>query len=811
MRKAPVLILLLLALPFGFIHQMVLQGQPLARDDSSAMVYPAFRAIDRSLAQGHLPLWDQRQWCGTPVVARGETTGLYPPTILLFATLPWLTAVHASYWLHLALGVLGLFWVARNLAASPEASLIGAAAYGFSGYQAAHLVHFNHITALAWAPLMLAVLQTALSRNSARWWALLAIAIALAYLGSHPMPFMMGLTVCLLWLIFGHDWRRDETPLQARLLPLLLSFVVAGLLVTPQALPMLRLAEARGKITSHDPQVALQHVSSFAFVGGDLPRVLLPNIYGTVHENILGGGPQWHETQPFTGAAPLLLAIAGGIVAFRRRGWAFCVAVFVVGAALMPAEGNPIHAALAHLPFWGGFRAMGRWMVLPIMSVGLLSALAVTRLPYAAAGLRVAAWKLTAVLAAIIVVMTALLWFTFGVDEHGSLVLPGPMSEPVPIEVTADAVFNCVTSAEPLLLLAATIVAALAIWRLSAGRRPGVLLSGALLLAVIVPQWHLWQVTNLTVPREYYTEPPQTARFVADGRITTLPPALVAPEWTLPGLTLAEREMAARELLSPALATIWGISYADGYSQGLLIPESLRLWEEYMRYGVQTFAGIGVAGDRMNPLYGTPLQRMKRLHRLAAVRHVVTAGEIEDPDLVLAHSGVANVYSYREPPPRWWLAREAIVLLDPEAHFEAIRLLRFDPETQVIVNRAVPSGEDSGADAGSVTLVDESAMRLTLRASCPGARVLVLADAWYPGWRVTVNGEPAELLRANYAFRAVALPAGEHEVTFSYRPASWEVALPLFGVGLLILLALLLWPRREPPREGLTPPADARP
>ncbi len=814
LRTAAVIIILL-ALPTGFLYRMVLLGRPLARDDASAMVYPVFRAIDRSLAQGELYLWDTHQWSGMPAFARGETTALYPPTIALFAALPWITAAHASYWLHLALGVIGLFWVARNLRAGRGAALVGAASYGFSGYQAAHLVHFNHITALAYVPLTLAVLQTALRRNTGRWWAALAVTVAFAYLSSHPMPFVMTATICLLWLIFGHDWKDQRRPTLSVLLPLLLSLAVAGMLVLPQMLPMLHLAEARGRLETPDPEAALQYVSSFPFRARDLPRVLLPNIYGTVHANVIGGGPAWHESQPFTGAAPLLLALAGAIVAFRRRGWGFCVATFLVGAALMPAEGNPIHALLVHIPLWGGFRAMGRWMVLPIMSMGVFAALALTYLPEAARKRRVAATKVTALLAVLIVMATALLWFTFGVDDSGAMVAPGPWSEPVELRAPADTVFNCVTSSEPLLLVGAALMTALAIGFLAGEprggnlRRPGPLLIAALLLAVVLPQWHLWQVTNLTVPREYYTRPPETARAVAPGRITTLPPALVAPEWRAPGETREERTMLERNLLTPALAKVWGVSYADGYSQGLLVAEPLQLWEDYHRYGVQAFAGFGDPSERAVELYGTPVERMKRLHRLAAMRHIVTAGEIDDPDLELTHSGVANVYSYREPHPRYWLAREAIPVRQPEAQRSAIKLRQLDPQRQVVVDREIALEDDSGAtDEGVVETVGESPTHLALRVNAPGPRVLVVADAWYPGWRVTVNGEPAEILRANYAFRGVLLPMGEHRVDFDYRPAGWDVAMPMFAVGVIILIALLVWPQREAPREGLAPPED---
>ncbi len=52
---------------------------------------------------------------------------------------------------------------------------------------------------------------------------------------------------------------------------------------------------------------------------------------------------------------------------------------------------------------------------------------------------------------------------------------------------------------------------------------------------------------------------------------------------------------------------------------------------------------------------------------------------------------------------------------------------------------------------------------------------LVLTDTWYPGWQATVDGEPAEVLQANCAFRAVWLEVREHAVEMVYRPASVRI------------------------------------
>ncbi len=58
--------------------------------------------------------------------------------------------------------------------------------------------------------------------------------------------------------------------------------------------------------------------------------------------------------------------------------------------------------------------------------------------------------------------------------------------------------------------------------------------------------------------------------------------------------------------------------------------------------------------------------------------------------------------------------------------------------------------------------------RISINAQGPG--VLVLADPFYPGWRVTIDGKSATLLEIGGLFRGVSLTSGNHEVTFLFRP-----------------------------------------
>jgi uncharacterized membrane protein YfhO len=65
----------------------------------------------------------------------------------------------------------------------------------------------------------------------------------------------------------------------------------------------------------------------------------------------------------------------------------------------------------------------------------------------------------------------------------------------------------------------------------------------------------------------------------------------------------------------------------------------------------------------------------------------------------------------------------------------------------------------------------------------------VLDDAWASGWSVTVDGRPARELQADVVMRGVVVPAGEHEIVWSYRVPGLRAGLLLSALGLLELAA----------------------
>jgi hypothetical protein len=129
----------------------------------------------------------------------------------------------------------------------------------------------------------------------------------------------------------------------------------------------------------------------------------------------------------------------------------------------------------------------------------------------------------------------------------------------------------------------------------------------------------------------------------------------------------------------------------------------------------------------------------------------------------------------------------------------------FDPRQSVILEEA-PYGTDAGfgppltsdgrwissstTDAPSETadMQARDPNRLTIHVSAQRPAMLVLSETFYPAWRAYVDGHPAHVYRANYLFRAVAVPSGEHQVEMRYESAAFQVGLIISAATLIVVL-----------------------
>jgi hypothetical protein len=161
------------------------------------------------------------------------------------------------------------------------------------------------------------------------------------------------------------------------------------------------------------------------------------------------------------------------------------------------------------------------------------------------------------------------------------------------------------------------------------------------------------------------------------------------------------------------------------------------------------------------------------------------------------HSGDVKVYERTSAPGRAWLVHDALLASDDEAALAALDDPGLDPlQTAVITTEdgALPDlgSVPPGSGTESVRIIAYEPERIELAASVAQPALLILADAHYPGWEAWLDGSPVPIYRANLMFRAMALPPGEHTVTFTYRPSSWRTGILISLITAALLMSALI-------------------
>jgi hypothetical protein len=277
-------------------------------------------------------------------------------------------------------------------------------------------------------------------------------------------------------------------------------------------------------------------------------------------------------------------------------------------------------------------------------------------------------------------------------------------------------------------------------------------------LLVALDLFQFGQRKALIVDREVPRTIPEVARTIPPGARTHSVNALYVP-WARDLDAVMFRAMGQ---LDPNTNVLAGVSLVGGYDP-LPVARSFRLAKE------PTFVHLERAGAE---LLVTPDQAMKGLEPVArfATRRLYR---------LPAHMPLAR------------LATEAVVASSSDAAFELAG--RTSPLVAVLEEPLPGPIED-----GDARVEKQREDRLEVAVKAKGPALLVVAMTYYPGWEASVDGVPTRILRADYAFLAVPLPAGAREVTLVYRPTTFRAGLALSALGLvaLFLLAMRLVPGR---------------
>lgn len=769
---------------------------PFAHDISGSDIwhlhYPLKAFYAQELAQGRLPLWAPDLGMGFPVLAEGQVGALYPPNLLLFWLLPLAAAFNWTLLAHLALAGAGAAMLSRQLGASRGGSVVAGVVFSGCGVLTAHLKHINIIEAAAWAPILLLLITRHLREPRLHRLGALGVACAFTLLAGHPQIAFNTLLVAGVWAAVGLSASRREgwRALSRRAAGLLMAVALGLGAAAVQWLPTLELSglsprqgglslKAATAFPLRWADLALL-VRPFAFgdPGGLIPEAMIredtgaPALHPVTGAQLMrwvgfsepGGEPSlfWEESA-YVGVFALALALAGLILGRRRRGaqGAGALAGLSLMMALGPA-GGLFWLGWYGVPGFRLFRFHSRFLLYVDLGLAVLAGIGLTLLAerWAASG-RGGRWLAPAAA----LVCAADLWLTLG--AHTPVIDPSRWETPPPT--------------------AARILEEEGPGARYVPNNPG--------FSLFIDAWYEargW---------EGDLEPYDAARLTVDPNLGLL--------YGLCGLTVYQQLYplwmghAADLLRSPAPG---GAGPIDGRIAGLygarwVLDDSGAEHPGFTE--VASFDGPprtvdGVPVDP--PIPQVPRHRVRLLRgddALPVARLAYVSRGVEE--VVRAGGGrLPSAAAVADPA---YSGRGEVVL--SVAPGEAVP--RWTPGLGED-GRCIPAldGALCGADLrdppgpSSVRLTRPDPQSLAVRVVAPRPAWLVVEETFYPGWEATVNGEPAAIYRADVTGRAVAVPAGESEVRFEFRPRSFYWGGGISGASLLGLLLMGVggWRRR---------------
>ena len=762
--------------------------------------YPWKVELRRALSERRIPLWTSKINCGQPMMGNGQV-GVLDPFWLLAHLFPLNDSFFVVAILKLWVGGISTFLLARQVGIGRRGAILAMITFAFSGPMIVWL-GYPLPSVMAWLPLLLCLSERALAKPRPKLIIPIGIVLACQFFGGHPET---SFHVAVTWIAFclaraivryGWHWRPLSRVLGGMTLAGAIGVSLSAVQLLPLAEGILNSSILMNRQAGAPTGASLLKTALFAWRNWPLAiTTILPQFFGTPIDNSYWYPyDNYNEQTSYVGIVPLALGILTTFTWWYNRrhremshnapnslkdapqaffiGWTLLALgialqlplfnvvevlpvvrlvnhgrmrmIYALGLALLAGYGLDILAKTSNQYFGASKKLLSILIALAIVSV---------------LGIGVAYVSVTA-LHDQIIAMARNQVETMKAIDHPQF--------PYSLEYYYDRVNTryrqmqqLYTLATPQMFVPVGIVLAVGLLELS--RRRGwnqkIWLDGLVFLMCadlfvfgirINPTMDQTQVYPTTKAIEFLRQQPGVFR--------------------VGGLYLA---------LMPNSSMVFGLSDARGYDA--VVP-----WR-------QATLLDHVEGATRIGHYSVLRSADSRLLDLMNVQYMVTDKELDGRwKLVFEEQdSTIRVYRNRHVLPRAFIVHQAEYATNPDAALARLLEDTFDLRTKVILEGTTPDPvSDVSSETGQTRIVRYEPERVVIETDTPADGFLVLTDTYMPGWQAQVDGQPTELYIADYAFRAVRVPAGQHRIEFVYAPSSFSVGAAL---SLAAAVCCVLW------------------
>jgi hypothetical protein len=777
--------------PLILLSPLLFTGKAMFWGTPATQFIPWWSFASEVLQSRHLPLWNPYLGMGAPLIANYQSGIFYPPNWMYFI-LEWLGGTPLMAWglalvatAHLAWAGIGMVLLVKRLGVGELGQTIAGISYGLSGYLVSRSGFLSINSACAWLPwviLLLTVLidsvksdsegehcgestlpkgRPLLGNKKLRPFLWLSLVLGLLLLTGHAQIAWYTIILAFGWALVI-TWKKLNRNSSWKAWVLLIFAALFGVfLAAVQLLPTVEYLNESQRSSSVDYESAM----SYSLWPWQLMTLFAPDLFGNPVDGDYWGYANYWEEAVYIGLAPLLLAVIAIATRFREREmdrnlWSYLVPALLVIILLsfLLALGwyTPVFPWLySHIPTFDMFQGPARISLLAVFSLSILAGIG-TELWHKPSG-------------------KALYWARLGVMAAAAVVVSALAAN----VLTRLAGLNFEQSFIRSLLMAGVWGAGFGILTLTA---PGTQVMGTPVDSRGRWYWAAcsWVAADLLfaswgiipgIDRNFYVgEDPSTSQvrsMVGDGRLyltseserelkfkrffrfDTFSPPDGESNWD-----------ELRTSLLPNLTLLARIPTANNFDP--LLPERYAKW-------ISSLSELsGENRDKLISLMG------------------VTVLEI------LTEKGEVRFISHKSIPRINWVPC-GISASSGDTAFNLVFGGEVNFEETAVVEGTEEVDEDCTKDSQVElrTRTDEPhRLEVEIYASNPG--YLVVSDVWYPGWRAYRDGQPVELARANYLFRGIFIPAGEHVIEMQYQPISFLVGGVVSAAAWLAWLILLV-------------------
>jgi len=778
---------------FCAFPEVLLGSKTFVVRDFGFFAYPLAHFQRECFWHGQLPFWNPYNNCGVPFLAQWNTMPLYPPS-LIYLTLPLTWSLSLFCLLHLFFAGMGMYLLARRWTGNNLGASVAGVVFAFNGLSLNMLMWPSHVATLSWMPWVVLTVERAWQLGG-RKLIIAALAASLQMLAGGPE------TILLTWLFLSGLWVLEMVRSRAS------QGVTAGMATAGTGAKALE--NPRAKFDRPPPQILWWSFPVVVLLVAGLTALqLLPFLDLATHSQRDQGYADTRWSMPGSGWANFLVPMVFGRIwnmgVFFQTGQAWTSSYYLGTGSLLlilfaiwtvrswRTRFLTVATGLSLLMAFGDHAFLYRWLrlILPQLSLVTYPVKFVT-----------------------VLIFTAPLLAAFGIVRLQS----SPLEKRLERRLLVLGIIL-------LMLIGAILVWA---WRapfptdnfaatLRNGLSRGGFLIGAMALLVVVgrasPKPAI-QHASSSDPGELTDRGAGSRSLAAAWRhiadLKTVLPALVlllfwldvvtheptqnpavTPEVYQPGLIRAKLAMHPQPELGQSRAMIrpsaemrfmqFTVSNPRdnflvkrlGYfaNCNLLdnVPKVNGFFSLYPREG----------GELVSALYGSTNADFPRLADFMSVSQITAAGKFFD-------------WNPRETFLPMITAGQRPVFLDDMEGLRALFSPGFDGQREVILS----SGEREFVTARDQTAARVVSSRFGLQQAeteveAPEPSLVVFSQTYYHRWRAYVDGQPTRLLRANYAFQAVQVPAGRHRVLLVYEDRAFFVGAIISGISTLLSLAI---------------------